>query len=90
MNRMEAIAWVLSVCSYLRLSQAKTLSELVAASLFVGRVSLSAIGRCLSGDTTAKSRIQKTGDVPALLGGWKSGGSLPLNLVRSSRGSLVL
>jgi hypothetical protein len=40
MDRMDAIAWVLSSCSELRLSQSKTLSELVAASLGVGRVSL--------------------------------------------------
>ena len=60
MNRMEAIAWVLSVVTDLRLSQTKTLSELVAAALHVGRVSLSAIGRCLLGSTTAKSRIQRT------------------------------
>lgn len=60
MNRMEAIAWVLSVATEVRLSQAKTLSELVAAAMHVGRVSLSAIGRCLMGPTTAKSRIQRT------------------------------
>lgn len=60
MDRMEAIAWVLSVCSTLRLSQGKTLSELVVATLSIGRVSLSEIGRRLTGDTLAKSRIQRT------------------------------
>jgi hypothetical protein len=60
MNRMEAITWVLSVVTGLRLSQVKTLSELVAAALQVGPVSLSAIGRCLMGPTTTKSRIQRT------------------------------
>jgi len=60
MDRMEAITWVLSVCTDLRLSQSKTLAHLVAASLQVGRMSLSAIGRALVGETTAKSRIQRT------------------------------
>ena len=58
-KRTEVMAWVLSLCCDLRLSQAKTLSELVAATLGVGRMSLSAIGRCLPGETTAKSRIQR-------------------------------
>src|SRR5262249_31561266 len=57
--RMEAIAWVMSVCCDLRLSQCKTLSQLVGAGLQVGRMSLSAIGRCLCEGTTAKSRIQR-------------------------------
>lgn len=60
MDRKEAIAWVLSVCIDLRLSQAKTLADLVAAALQVSRVSLSNLGRCLVGDTTAKARIQRT------------------------------
>ena len=60
MDRMEAITWVVSVCGALRLSQAKTLSQLVGAALDVGRVSLSAIGRAICGETTAKSRIQRT------------------------------
>ncbi len=40
MDRSEAICWVLSVCIDLRRSQAKTLSQLVAATLSIGRVSL--------------------------------------------------
>src|SRR5262245_31442122 len=59
MNRMDAIAWVMSLCSDLRLSQTKTLAGLVGAALSVGRMTLSAIGRCLVGGTT-KARIQKT------------------------------
>jgi len=51
---------VLSVCTDLRLSQAKTLSELTAAAMHVGRVSLAAIGRKLTGDTAAKHRIKRT------------------------------
>src|SRR5262249_36192816 len=60
MNRMEAITWVLSVCTDLRLSQAKTLAHLVAAALHVGRVSLANLGRRLLGEGTVKSRIQRT------------------------------
>ena len=46
MRRTEAIAWVVSVCpGCLRLSQAKTLSILVAAAMRVERVSLANIGR---------------------------------------------
>jgi hypothetical protein len=60
MNRMEAIGWVLAVVSEgLRLSQAKTLSELVGAAVRVGRVSLAEIGRQLDGPTAAKHRIKR-------------------------------
>ena len=58
MNRMEAISWVLSVSVGLRLSQAKTLSELVAATLSVGRASLPEIGRQLFG-VSAKHGIKR-------------------------------
>lgn len=54
------IGWVLTVAAELRLSQAKTLADLVEAATRTGRATLSAIGRCLAGDTTAKSRIQRT------------------------------
>jgi hypothetical protein len=60
MNRTDAIAWVLTVCAQLRLSQAKTLADLVGAALFVGRVSLAAIGRQLLGPTAVKHRIKRT------------------------------
>jgi hypothetical protein len=59
MNRTEAISWVLTVCSSLRLSQAKTLSELVAGALLVGRVSLPAIAERLTGGTTLKHAIKR-------------------------------
>ena len=50
MHRKDAIAWVVSVCSVsLRLSQAKTLSILVAAAMRVQRVSLANIGRMMDG-----------------------------------------
>ena len=52
MHRKDAIAWVVSVCSVsLRLSQAKTLSILVAAAMRVQRVSLANIGRMMQGST---------------------------------------
>ncbi len=60
MSPDAVIGWVLTVAGRLRLSQAKTLSDLVEAATHVGRATLSAIGRCLAGDTTAKSRIQRT------------------------------
>jgi hypothetical protein len=52
MNRMDAIAWVVSVCAgCLRLSQAKTLAILAASALHVERVSLANIGRQMLGQT---------------------------------------
>ena len=48
MNRTDAISWILSICTSLRRSQAKTLSDIVAAGLNVTRVSLAELGRCLS------------------------------------------
>ena len=49
MDRRDAMVWVLSVCTSLRLSQAKTLSVLVAAALAVERVSLATLGRSVGG-----------------------------------------
>jgi hypothetical protein len=58
MHRMEAIAWVISVCAgSLRLSQAKTLGILVAASMRVQRISLANIGRSMLG--TTKHQIKR-------------------------------
>ncbi len=52
MHRTDAIAWVITVCAAsLRLSQAKTLSILVAAALHVQRASLANLGRCAPGST---------------------------------------
>jgi hypothetical protein len=62
MHRTDAVAWVLSVClGLLRKSQAKTLSELVAATLGVGRISLAEIGRELAAtpDNSAKHAIKR-------------------------------
>ena len=58
MHRKAAIAWVVSVChASLRLSQAKTLSILVAAAMRVQRVSLANIGRAMQG--CAKHQIKR-------------------------------
>jgi hypothetical protein len=58
MHRKDAIAWVVLVCaSTLRLSQAKTLSILVASAMRVQRVSLANIGRSCLG--TAKHQIKR-------------------------------
>jgi hypothetical protein len=58
MHRTDAVAWVVSVCSVsLRLSQAKTLSILVAAAMRVQRVSLANIGRQMLG--AAKHQIKR-------------------------------
>lgn len=58
MRRTDAIAWVVTVCAAsLRLSQAKTLSILVAAALCVQRASLANLGRCALGN--AKHQIKR-------------------------------
>jgi len=50
MHRKDAIAWVVSLCAdCLRLSQAKTLSILVASAMRVERVSLANLGRGMLG-----------------------------------------
>jgi hypothetical protein len=48
MKRKQAIEFILSVCSYIRLSQAKTLSQLVTAATTLIRTSLAEFGRALS------------------------------------------
>src|SRR5208283_5007355 len=60
MNRTDVTHWVLSACLFcLRLSQVKTLADLVAAATGVERVSLSALGRRLTGPEYAKHRIKR-------------------------------
>jgi hypothetical protein len=59
MSADAVIGWVLTIAASLRLSQAKTLAELVEATVHVGRVTLCAIGRCLPGPTAAKHRIKR-------------------------------
>lgn len=60
MSQLQAIAWVFNLCTDLRLSQTKTLAHLVAAAMQVGRASLAAIGRKLTGPSAAKHRIKRT------------------------------
>jgi hypothetical protein len=58
MRRTEATAWVVILCAVsLRLSQAKTLAALVAATLDVQRISLANIGRAMLG--TVKHQIKR-------------------------------
>jgi Transposase DDE domain len=52
------VGWVLTVTAGLRLSQRKTLADLVEAATRVGRGTLSALGRCLRG-TAAKHAIKR-------------------------------
>jgi len=59
MDRTEAMAWVLSVCIHLRLSQAKTLSSLVGATLGISRLTLAGIGRRLGGSAAVKHKIKR-------------------------------
>ena len=59
MKRTDVIAWVLSVTAYLRLSQSKTLSVLVASALSTARISLAELGRHLTGPAAAKHRIKR-------------------------------
>jgi hypothetical protein len=59
MSSDTVIGWVLTVAAGLRLSQAKTLADLVEATDHVGRGTLSAIARCLPGPTAVKHRIKR-------------------------------
>jgi hypothetical protein len=59
MSPDAVIGWVLTIAAGLRLSQAKTLADLVEAAVHVGRGTLSAVGRCLPGPTAAKHRIKR-------------------------------
>jgi len=60
MSRLGAVSWLITLCSGLRLSQATTLAGLAAAAMHVGRVSLAAIGRKLTGPAACKHRIKRT------------------------------
>lgn len=52
MKRQEISQFICSVCSSLRLSQAKTLSVLVPAAMTVARASLAQLGRALASQST--------------------------------------
>src|SRR5688572_27048169 len=59
MNRPVILAWVLSVCTALRKSQAKTLAEPVSAAVPTERVTLANLGRAMAGPTRCKHRIKR-------------------------------
>lgn len=61
MNRTRAISWMLTLCTSLRLSQAKTLSELALSACEVVRASLAEVGRRLArrGGLDAKHGIKR-------------------------------
>jgi Transposase DDE domain len=59
MRPAAVVAWVLSVCTGLRRSQAKTLAALAAAAVRVGRVSLAALGRQMSGPALCKHKLKR-------------------------------
>lgn len=59
MKRPLILAWVLSVCSALRKSQAKTLAELVAAAVPTERATLANLGRAMPGPARCKHRIKR-------------------------------
>jgi hypothetical protein len=59
MSRKDIIPWVLSVTLSLRLSQSKTLADLVAATVRLDRVNLALIGRRMAGTVAAKHTIKR-------------------------------
>jgi hypothetical protein len=61
MQRHLVLAWVLSVGSALRLSQAKTLAELVSAAIPTARATLANLGRAMTGDARCKHKIKRAG-----------------------------
>jgi hypothetical protein len=61
MQRHLVLAWVLSVGSALRQSQAKTLAELVDAAIPTQRATLANLGRAMTGKARCKHKIKRTG-----------------------------
>jgi hypothetical protein len=61
MQRHLILAWVLSVSSALRKSQAKTLAALVCATVPTPRATLANIGRAVAGDARCKHKIKRAG-----------------------------
>lgn len=59
MSPDAVVGWVLTIAGALRLSQRKTLADLVEAAARVTRGTLSAIGRCLRGTAAAKHAIKR-------------------------------
>jgi len=61
MSRPLVLAWVLSVGSALRASQAKTLAALVWAAIPTQRLTLANLGRAMHGDARCRHRIKRAG-----------------------------
>lgn len=61
MRRPLILAWVLSVCSALRKSQAKTLAQLACAAVPTQRATLANIGRAMAGTARCKHKIKRAG-----------------------------
>jgi hypothetical protein len=59
MTQLQVVSWVVSLCTDLRLSQAKTLGALAAAATRLQRASLANIGRLLGGPAACKHRIKR-------------------------------
>lgn len=59
MNPPVILAWILSVCSALPKSQAKTLAQLVAAAVPTQRISLANLGRAMTGPARCKHRLKR-------------------------------
>lgn len=61
MRRPVILAWVLSVCSTLRRSQAKTLADLVAAAVPAPRATPANLGRAMGEPARCEHRIKRAG-----------------------------
>src|SRR5947208_16772585 len=61
MTRPLILAWILSVCSALRKSQAKTLAELVCAAVPTQRATLANIGRAVAGNAPCRHKVKPAG-----------------------------
>jgi hypothetical protein len=61
MRRPVILAWILSVGTALRKSQAKTLAALVAAAVPTPRATLANLGRAMAGAARCKHRIKRAG-----------------------------
>ena len=59
MSHSSIVRWIVGVCTSLRLSQRKTLGELVFGAMRCRRVSLADIGRSMSTRTTVKHNIKR-------------------------------
>ena len=59
MSADAVIGWVLTVAAPLRLSQAKTLADLVESAVRAGRSTLGALARCLPGPTAVKHKVKR-------------------------------